>query len=349
MIDKVEIHNFQSHKHTILEFVPGTNVIIGLSDTGKSAIFRAINWVLTNRPLGDAFRSDWGGDTHVILYLSDGNVVERLRSASKNEYLLNGEVLKAFGVDPPEPVLETLRMDPANIQTQADPPFLLSLSPGEAARTLNKAASLQEIDKTISNLKKSQLETVRQLEFQENQKEELEDRFTDFQDLPELEFRVEQLEQSQTEYEERNAQCEVLQNRIAKGRRVQSRLECTRDVPNQLQRLQQITDSYQDCQVRWKQTQNLQSMLERITLVQLGLQQTENIDKALADWDMAEQKCVEYVELEGTVNRLRKLVSQAKSVAASVQQNEGTLRKKEEAYHAIAPETCPLCEGAMQR
>ena len=36
MIIKVEIENFQSHKNTVLEFVPGTNVVIGESDAGKS-------------------------------------------------------------------------------------------------------------------------------------------------------------------------------------------------------------------------------------------------------------------------------------------------------------------------
>ena len=88
MLTRVEISNFQSHKHTVLEFIPGTNVIIGGTDTGKSALFRAINWVCSNRPLGDAYRSEWGGDTRVVLHTSEGNIIERFRSDTKNEYTI---------------------------------------------------------------------------------------------------------------------------------------------------------------------------------------------------------------------------------------------------------------------
>ena len=49
MIKSVEFQNFQSHKKTILEFVPGVNIIVGLSDAGKSAVMRAIKWCLKNQ------------------------------------------------------------------------------------------------------------------------------------------------------------------------------------------------------------------------------------------------------------------------------------------------------------
>ena len=65
MIQKLNIQNFQSHKDTKLEFHPGVNVIIGQSDSGKTAIIRALRWLIWNRPGGDDFRSDWGGGTVV--------------------------------------------------------------------------------------------------------------------------------------------------------------------------------------------------------------------------------------------------------------------------------------------
>jgi len=46
MINSLTIQNFQSHKNTTLEFDNGINIIIGQSDSGKTAIIRALNWVI---------------------------------------------------------------------------------------------------------------------------------------------------------------------------------------------------------------------------------------------------------------------------------------------------------------
>ena len=50
-IKKIELHNFQSHEYTEMEFDRGLNVILGNSDVGKTAILRAIKWALYNLSL----------------------------------------------------------------------------------------------------------------------------------------------------------------------------------------------------------------------------------------------------------------------------------------------------------
>ena len=63
MITKIEIKNFQSHKDTMIDFDKGINSICGESDNGKTAIIRAIRWVIENRPLGtDKLNSFWNKD-----------------------------------------------------------------------------------------------------------------------------------------------------------------------------------------------------------------------------------------------------------------------------------------------
>jgi exonuclease SbcC len=71
MIDSLSIQNFQSHEKTELEFDEGINIIIGQSDSGKSAILRALNWVVNNKPNGEAFKSNWGGDTKVKIIIEE--------------------------------------------------------------------------------------------------------------------------------------------------------------------------------------------------------------------------------------------------------------------------------------
>ena len=63
MIKKLIIENYQSHKRTEIDFSDGVNAVIGRTDVGKSAIMRALIWVMRNRPLGDEMRSHCGGVT----------------------------------------------------------------------------------------------------------------------------------------------------------------------------------------------------------------------------------------------------------------------------------------------
>src|SRR6056297_3113297 len=182
-LDSVIIKNFQSHKASELQFIPGVNVVIGPSDAGKSAIFRALNWVLTNWPLGNAFRSEWGGETRVELSTTDGEVVTRSKDKNTNKYVLGENVLKAFGSDPPEAVQQALEMDEINIQSQTDPPFLLVSSPGEVAQMLNQAASIDDIDVVMAGLKKGHNEIRRDIQTGKQQLKNQQEKLKQYQNL----------------------------------------------------------------------------------------------------------------------------------------------------------------------
>ena len=54
-IKKIILENFQSHKYSVIELNEELNVIVGPSDSGKSAIIRGLKWALYNEPSGDYF------------------------------------------------------------------------------------------------------------------------------------------------------------------------------------------------------------------------------------------------------------------------------------------------------
>ena len=62
MLIQLVIENFQSHEKTALEFCSGINTIVGSSNSGKSAILRALYWVVYNKPGGFGFSSHWNLD-----------------------------------------------------------------------------------------------------------------------------------------------------------------------------------------------------------------------------------------------------------------------------------------------
>ena len=150
MLKSLNVQNFQSHKSSTLNFAPGVNAIIGASDSGKTAILRALSWIATNRPSGDAFRSSWGGVTECRVDLTDGNWIARTKDKDGNQYELNAEVMKAMGMTVPEPITKALNLNAVNIQSQMDAPFLLSSSAGEVAQTLNEVVGLEDIDRALT-------------------------------------------------------------------------------------------------------------------------------------------------------------------------------------------------------
>ena len=274
MIIKVEIENFQSHKNTVLEFVPGTNVVIGESDAGKSAIFRAINWVITNRPLGDTFRSDWGGDTRVAIYTSEGDVIERIKSSTKNLYIVNGKPLTAFGSEVPEQVSEILRMDEANIQSQMDVPFLLAVSPGEAARLLNKAASIDDIDYTISNLRSEYQKISNDIKFNEGRLRDYEEKIKEYDNIPVLEEKLEQLEEAEKELERHQQKLEKLTELVAGVKRIHSELEKTKNIQQIAQKFEQILSRYNQYEEQRKRLGKLEQVAHKVKIRKAYLKST---------------------------------------------------------------------------
>jgi len=148
MINSLHIINVQSHKNTFLEFHQGVNVIVGTTDSGKSAILRALRKLAFNKPSGTSLKSWWGRDSRIIL--NDDAFTIKRNIGTNNSYVLNDSedhlTFKAIGTTVPDEVANALNMTEINLQSQMDSPFLLSKTAGEVASHFNKVAGLDKID-----------------------------------------------------------------------------------------------------------------------------------------------------------------------------------------------------------
>jgi DNA repair protein SbcC/Rad50 len=196
LISSLFISNFLSHKRTELKFSKGVNVIVGPTDSGKSAIIKALKWVLTNRPMGDGFRSNWGGRTEVVVACKDA-VVARAKDKGVNSYFL-GEDLKldALKGEVPQQIKQALNMTDFNLQTQFDAHFLLSASSGEVAQYFNKVAHLDKIDTGLQNIQRWLREVSRQLVYNEQALKANEERLASYSYLEELDAKLLVLEKN---------------------------------------------------------------------------------------------------------------------------------------------------------
>lgn len=151
-MSKLKISNFQSHHQTELDIQDkAINVIVGESDSGKSAVFRAINLLVNNRPNGDKYRTHNTKQTEI-----EWKGVKRVKSNSLNQYEVEGGTYRALRTEVPRQVTEILKLSEINLRPQHSAYFLIDPStttPGQRARAMNELADLGLIDYTASALK----------------------------------------------------------------------------------------------------------------------------------------------------------------------------------------------------
>ena len=158
MLSKLTIKFFQSHQNVTFDFCPGVNCIIGLSQSGKTAVVRAIQLLRKNRPRGFRFNSHFadGKPTYVKITTEEKTSVMFKKKGGKASYTIDDGVekktLSTVNVDVPEQVNEILRIEDINISDQMDTPYLITSSPGEITRTINKLINLEKTDKWVKKI-----------------------------------------------------------------------------------------------------------------------------------------------------------------------------------------------------
>ena len=199
MINSIFIQDYQSHKETELNLSPGVNIITGESDNGKTAILRAFNWCLLNKPSKGDPR--WGNDISSVGIEFDDVQVIRGKIKNDNFYRLNGskEPFKAFGQSVPDEIKRIINMTSINVHQQMDSPFLLSMSSGEVARTLNNIVNLDIIDNVLSHANKRIKTEKQQLEYKESNQKRLEDDLKGLDWLDEADEELKKIEKLEKE------------------------------------------------------------------------------------------------------------------------------------------------------
>ncbi len=182
-IKRVILENFQSHKHTVIDFESRLNVIVGASDSGKTAILRGIRWALYNDPSGDYFIREGASQCSVTIVFSDNTKVKRYRSKNKNVYYLYDESdnefkFEGFGTSVPDEIIEAtgikkilLDKDVSksiNISDQLEGAFLLSEKTSIRASSIGYLVGVDIIDDTLK-------ETLRERRNLSNKKRNIDD------------------------------------------------------------------------------------------------------------------------------------------------------------------------------
>jgi len=210
----LELWNFQSHEHTVLEFDPGVNIIRGTNDCGKTTVFRAVRLLAYNRPtrgVDEELIRDGASSCIVKGTMSDGSWVLREKGKDVNRYVVNSPLIRGgqielngFGVSVPVEVSLALGFGPLtiaksegmelNISNQGEGAFMLSETDPEIARWMYALTSLDDIRAAIDDLSLDHKRSVQSVRMHEERVEEVGRQLAAFEGLDERSVELGEIE-----------------------------------------------------------------------------------------------------------------------------------------------------------
>jgi len=350
----LELHNFQSHKDTRLDFHPNTNSIIGESNAGKTAIFRALVKLWHNRPLGTRFMSHFAKKEPTIIILGfddkevsfeiskEGGVVYRILQDGKK----TGE-FKAVGTDVPDLISLALNLENINLQSQLESHFLITATPAEVAREFNKVTHIDKVDGWVSGLTKKINSTKKEKNVLASQVESHDKLIEEYAYLPQMEKDIIRLEHLQAEYE-------LTEKRII-------------DLTNSLRQLQYTRDEITACKQRTESLTSAIAKIERLYAKYLGIDEKVTLLTAFIENREAlrdEQEFIsfikpflrrldvivpKYLKAMTTANGLSDLMSQMDKKKELLQDWQRSLGQNKNTYAACLRLVgrCPVCSTPL--
>lgn len=122
-----------------------------------------------------------------VSVLVGNNKVDRIKGKAVNGFRLNGRTYKAFRKGVPAPIEELLNVVPENFQRQLDPPFWITLSPGQLSKELNRIVDLEIVDKSLATINAELRKAKIQKEIYREQLQEAKKEMSDLSWFPEFE------------------------------------------------------------------------------------------------------------------------------------------------------------------
>jgi len=342
MLKALHIKNIQSHKDTYLEFSPGVNIIIGPSDSGKTAILRALRWLIWNRPQGETIRRKQGGVTSVEVVLEDGTVITRSRD--KNDvYTLNDLEFKAFRTEVPAEISKALNIDEINLQRQLDAPFLLSETPGMVAQHFNRVANLDIIDYSLQKINSHIRDITQKIEFENEEKTKLINELEKYDYLDNFEKEIEVLEELEKEKLKRIGECNILNSLINSILKIEKEIEDISPILNLEKDIDKIYNQIADYENLISKRESIEKLINSITKIEEDILFEEDLMKLEKPVNEILNNIQELEEYYQDVADLEELLHKIEMLEFNIGKYQRELELKSKEFEESMPDICPLC------
>lgn len=295
-IKSIELQNFQSHHSTHIEPAPPgqLTVITGPSDSGKTAIIRALKWLLYNQPAGADFMRTGASMVRISVKFADGNIVTRERTAATNRYKIlqpgaeKPEVFEGFGATVPLEIQEitgvrTVKIADLdlmlNLSEQLDGPFLgqKSISSPARAKILGKLAGTEEIDVAATETGRDLYRRNQDEKRLDSEIEELEKQIEEFAWIEELGERIAALENLAARIKERQARLATLEQKRGELLQIQTEMIAAQKVLERWAVLPAIEAAVKGAEVAAIRCKTLKTLGMKLTDIQYGIEEAQEM------------------------------------------------------------------------
>lgn len=351
MVEKLTIKNFQSHERSVLNFHPGVNVIVGPSDSGKSAILRALHWLIYNRPSGEAFRRIDSGITKVIGKFDDF-ILSRIRSDSSNDYLLkvgkSRERFSSFGVAVPEMIREILRMDDVNFQGQFHPPFMLSSSAGEVARELNRIANIDVIDTGFKNIISMVRRTESTITSLNDQKKEQEEELIKYKGIQKLSKRIARLIKLNRSMIKKEEEIEEIKRKALRLVTIKKKLKKHKKLVTLESQIISLSEDHDNLISISIEISKIFMLIKRLKSSKRQLDKNKKITELHKKVETLSKLSDDKESIESKIDSLRSIVKKLVSIDQEISEQEYIIEDLHSQLDEAYPDICPLCNQPMK-
>ena len=318
-IKSIVINNFQSHKFSVIEPAPAgqLTVIVGPSDSGKTAIIRALRWLFYNMPQGtDFIRVGSNAAWVVVNYANGQQVIRRRFRKGANCYEINKQdKYEGFGSTIPLEVQEITGVRPVqigdmefclNLSEQLDGPFLgKSVSAPAKAKVLGKLAGTEEVDYAAKGIS-ADIYRARQDEKRlTNEISKLQDELKQYDYLPDLAEKITQVETLLAEVREkaeRKQQLEKLQQQWNENAKAQKIIDAK--CADLFWMIAQADPILSLIEQQLKKYQRLQNTSTQLKATVTELQRVDAILDITADIDEATAVFIQALNMEQQLKKL---------------------------------------------
>jgi exonuclease SbcC len=121
MITRIELVNFMSHDHTVIEPSDGLTVLVGPNNCGKSALVAALQ-ILAHNDNSTYVMRHGEREASVTVWTSEGDEITwRRKSSGGPSYTVNGRLFDRLGGSVPQEVAETVRLAKVEAGSETNP------------------------------------------------------------------------------------------------------------------------------------------------------------------------------------------------------------------------------------
>ena len=363
-LGRLILKNHESWIDGVFDFHKGVNILVGLSDAGKSSVLRAIRLVVDNEPNKNkeskepVFKSDSAAlneDASVMLTFADSVSIARIKGKVTNQYDLTiaegkTQEFKAFASVIPDEINNAIRLNEVNIQKQKELPFLLSQNSADRGRFFNQVAGLDNIDKSQKYANSKVLEAGREASTCGKEVERVGAELKKLDFIPALEKKVVELEAlggAQAVLEQRIS---IIKNTLNAHAKIEEQIEELPDasvllpLENLIEFTNGLINTYEEREIRLK---TLEGLCNKWNVLKDDIREAEDIDTEGLSKTIKStlQLIADYTDKRRHLSVIKSYADSYALVLQNIKSTEKQLVKASAEFAELKPETCPMCGG----